>query len=80
LPTASRGEVANKDFAADGRPGPRDDWKKSIVFERAPSDVRKDGNQDLKVAPEQRPNLSAKECRARNLIRIAKESKVKREA
>jgi hypothetical protein len=39
----------------------------------------KDGNQDLKVAPEQRPNLAARECRVRNLTRTAKESKMKRE-
>jgi hypothetical protein len=34
-------EGANRDFAADGRPGHRDDRKKSIPFERAPSDVKK---------------------------------------
>ena len=66
-------------IAADGRPGHRDNRKKSILLERAPSDVKKDGAKDVKVTPDQRPNRTARDHRAGNLTRTGEESKAKRE-
>lgn len=66
-------------IAADGRPGHRDNRKKSILLERAPSDVKKDGAKDVKVTPDQRPNRTARDRRAENLTRTGEESKAKRE-
>ena len=74
------GAHSNSCFAADGRPGHRDDRKKSILLERAPSDVKKDGATDVKVTPEQRPNRTARDRRARILPGPREESKAKREA
>ena len=53
--------------------------EKSVLLERAPSDVKKDDAKDVKVTPDQRPNRAARDRRARNLTRTTEESKAKRE-
>ena len=81
LPTASRVESANSCFAADGRPGHRDDRKKSILSQA--STVRREKRRYQKTG-KSRPNkdrTARREIAARGILPGSREeSKAKREA